>query len=174
MMSPTPPLNLVAALARLDRDLRIRWARHQRHWVIEIKMPERQPARVAEKPNPFSTTPRGMDTWEGYKEGWLYVTKLPHPIPYPTDFILAHLKHLSLEAHQAKDALIQRLEEAEAEDEARNLREWAVINEQGAKEIYDRLQWDNKRQISTHVAGPNPLRVEHEGFTTYDRRKVTA
>ncbi len=173
-MNPVPPLNLVAALARFDRDLRIRWARHQRHWVIEIKLPERQPGRVAERPNPFSETPRGKDTWEGWQQGWMYVTKLPHPIPYPTEFVIQHLKHLSLEAHRAKDALIERLDAAEAEDEARIKREWDVINEQGAKELFDRLAWDSKRQISTHVAGPNPRRVDHDGFTTYDRRAVVA
>jgi hypothetical protein len=137
-------------------------------------MPERQPGRIAEQPSPFGTTPRARDTWEGWQQGWLFVTKLPHPIPYPTDFVLAHLKHLSLEAHQAKDALLARLDEAEAEDEARTKREWSVKNEQGAKEIFDRLAWDTKRTISTHVAADNPLRVEHPGFVTYDRRTVTA
>jgi len=173
-MNPIPPLNLVAALARFDRDLRIRWARHQRHWVIEIRARERQPARVAEKPSPFGTTPRAMDTFEGWKDGWLYVTKLPQPIPYPIDFILSHLKHLSLEAHQAKDELIRRLDAAEAEEEAATKRAWDVVNEQGAKELYDRLQWDNKRVISTHVAGPNPLRHEQDGYVVYDRRTVSA
>jgi hypothetical protein len=169
-----PPLGLVQKLALFDKDLRIRWATHQKCWLIELKAKERQPGYLAEKPSAFGTTPRALDAWESWRQGYVFVTKLAHPITYPWEFIAAHLKHLSLEAHQAKDELLRRLEAAEAEDEAATKRAWDVVNEQGAKEIYDRLQWDNKRVISTHVAGDNPLRAEHDGFVTYDRRKVTA
>lgn len=173
-MNPMPPLSLVRDLNALDSSLRIRWGVHQHLWIIETKMQARQPGYLAEKPNPLGNTPRARDWWDGWSSGYLFVTQLPHPIPYPAEFVIAHLKHLSLEAHRAKEAIISRLDAAEAEDEERRLREWARVNEIGSKEIWDRLQWDNKRAISTHVAGPNPDRVEHDGFTTYDRRKVTA
>jgi len=173
-MNPMPPLSLVQNLQRLDPLLRIRWATHGKHWLIEVKARERQPGWLAEKPSAFGTTPRALDAWDGWRQGYCYVTKLRHPIEYPWDFIAAHLKHLTLEAHQAKDELLRRLDAAEAEEEAETKRAWDTINEQGAREIYDRLAWDTKRQISTHVAGDNPLRTEHDGFVTYDRRGVTA
>jgi len=173
-VTPTQAPHLIRALHAFDPQMRWRWATHGKHWVIELKMPERQPAWLLERPNPFGHTNRAKDTWDGYKEGYLYVTKMKHPVEYPWAFIAEHLRHLSLEAHAAKDRLIDRLDAAEAEEEARNQRAWNVINEQGAKELYDRLQWDNKRAISTHVAGPNPLRHEHDGYVVYDRRTVNA
>jgi len=173
-MSPTQAPHLVRALHAFDPQMRWRWARHGKHWVIELKMPERQPAWLLERPNPFGQTNRAKDTWEGYKDGYLYVTKMKHPVEYPWAFIADHLRHLSLEAHQAKDALIARLDAAEAEEEAAIQRKWATGNEAAAREIFDRMAWDTKRQISTHVAGPNPLRSEHEGYVVYDRRKVMA
>ncbi len=173
-MNPIPPLAIVRDLAAYDKSLRIRWGQFQKLWIIETKMAERQPGYLAERPNPLGHTPRAKDWWDGWSQGYLFVTQLPHPIPYPTEFVIAHLKHLSLEAHRAKDAIISRLDAAEAEDDARMAREWARVNETGAKEIYDQLQWDQKRAISTHVAGENPHRTEHDGFVTYDRRTVTA
>ena len=171
-MSPSPPDGLIENLRRLDPTLRLRWATHQHKWLIEVKARERQPSWQAERPSPIGTTPRALDWWEGWKDGYVYVTALAHPIRFPWPFIAHHLKHLSLEAHQAKDRLIERLDAAEAEQEASTKREWSTVNEAGAKELYDRLQWDNKREISTYVAGPNPHLVQRDGFTVYDRRRV--
>lgn len=172
-MNPIPPLSLVQNLALLDKDLRIRWGRHQAVWLIELKVKERQPAYLAEKPNPMGTTPRAKDWWESWVDGYAFVTKLAHPIVYPWDFIAAHLKHLSLEAHQGKAELLRRLDAAEAEDEAKAKREWARINETGAKEIYDRLAWDTKREISTYVGTSAPKEEARDGYVVVDRR-VTA
>lgn len=170
MDSPIPDLGLVQHLARLDKSLRLRWATHQKKWLIELKVREREPQWLAERPNPMGTTPRAKDTWDGWKDGYMYVTALSHPITYPWAFIAEHLKHLSLEAHHAKTALVERLDAAEAEDEARVTRDWALKNETGAKELYDRLQWSEKREISTFVAGPNPNVEQREGYAVVDRR----
>lgn len=167
-MTPTPDPGLVANLRRLDPDLRLRWGRHQALWLIELKAREREPAWLAERPNPMGSTPRAMDTWEGWKDGYMYVTRLAHPITYPWAFIAEHLTHLSLEAHRAKDALLERLEAAEAEDEARAKRAWDVVNEAGAKEIYDRLAWDQGRRVS--LATPAPREEPREGYVVVDRR----
>ncbi len=169
-MSPIPPLGLVAALARFDKDLRIRWGTHQKLWLIEVKAKERQPGWLAEKPSAFGTTPRALDAWAGWREGYCFVTQLAHPITYPWEFLAAHLTHLSLEAHQAKDALIARLDEVERQQEAATQREWDLVNEAGAKELYDRLCWTQGREISTHVAGPNPHAEPRDGYTLFDRR----
>ena len=172
-MSPIPPLGLVQKLSQFDKDLRIRWATHQKLWLIELKAKERQPGYLAEKPSAFGTTPRALDAWDSWRQGYVYVTKLRHPIEYPWEFIAAHLKHLSLEAHQAKDRLLERLEAAEAEEEAAIKRAWDVGNEAAAKQIYDDMSWAEGRTVSLNQPGAHPKEEAREGYVVVDRR-VTA
>lgn len=168
--APASPLGLVGQLRQFDPALRLRWARHQACWLIELHVPEQLPAWRQERPNPFGSSPRAKDEWEGWKDGYLYVTKLSHPIEYPWDFIAAHLTHLTLRAHHAKTALLERLEAAEAEAEAAAKRDFATQGEAAAKELYDRLAWDQGRRVSLQQPGENPLLEAREGFVVRDRR----
>ena len=171
-MSPSPPDGLVEHLRRLDPQLRLRWGRHQAKWLVEIKAREREPAYLAERPSPIGTTPRALDWWEGWKDGYVYVTALAHPIRFPWPFIAHHLKHLSLEAHQAKDRLIERLDAAEAEQEASKKREWNTINEAGAKELYEAFAWEQGRRVSLHQPAPSVKEEPRDGYVLRDRRVV--
>jgi hypothetical protein len=171
-MSPSPPDGLVENLRRLDPDLRLRWGRHQAKWIIEVKVQERLPQREQERPSPVGTSPRALDWWEGWTAipPGLYVTALPQPCPFPWDFIAAHLKHLSLEAHQAKDRLIERLDAAEREEEMAAKRKWAVGNEAAAKTLYDDFAWEQGRRVSLNQPGANPKIEPRDGFSVVDRR----
>lgn len=169
-MNPTPDPGLVRNLAALDPALRLRWGRHQKKWIIDVRAEARQPSWQQERPNPLGESPRALDWWEGWKAGYLYVTALAHPIAFPWEFIAAHLKHLSLEAHRAKDALIDRLDEAEREQEAAAKRKWAVGNEAAAKQLYDDLAWEQGRRVSLHQPGSHPKEESRDGFVIRDRR----
>ena len=172
-MSPSPPDGLVENLRRLDPELRLRWGQHQ-HRVDHRGAGARgaQEQWQQERPSPVGTSPRALDWWEGWSSGFLHVTALAHPIAYPWSFIAAHLKHLSLEAHHAKDALIERLDAAEREEEMAAKRKWATGNEAAAKTLFDDWGWEQKRKISTFVPGENPHITSCDGFVVYDRRRV--
>lgn len=171
----TPDKGLVENLRRLDPDLRLRWGRHQHKWMIELRVPEQHPSWVQERPTVESNDdPRYLDVQEGWKDGYVYVTMLPHPIPYPWDFIAAHLKHLSLRAHRAKDRLVERLEEAEAKDQASKWREWVNVNEAASKDLYDMLAWDQGRTVSLAEVGPSVREEAREGYVVLDRRVKVA
>jgi hypothetical protein len=169
-MSPSPPDGLVENLRRLDPQLRLRWGQHQHKWIIEVKAQERLPQREQERPSPVGTSPRALDWWEGWVGGYLYVTALPQPCPFPWDFIAQHLKHLSLEAHHAKDALLERLDAAEREQEAVAKRKWAVGNEAAAKTLYDDFAWEQGRRVSMNQPAPSTKIEPREGFSIVDRR----
>jgi hypothetical protein len=170
-MSPSPPDGLVENLRRLDPQLRLRWGQHQAKWIIEVRARgERQPQWQQERPSPIGTSPRALDWWSGWKDGWLFVTALAHPIAYPWEFIAAHLKHLSLEAHLAKDALVERLDAAEREEEAAAKRKWATGNEAAAKTLYDDFAWEQGRRVSLHQPGSSVKEQARDGYTVLDRR----
>lgn len=168
--APLAPNWLVEHLRRFDSDLRLRWGAHQEKWLIEVKARERQPDYLKEKPSAVGTTPRALDWWDGWRDGYVYVTALAHPVRYPWEFIASHLTHLSLEAHRSKDALLDRLDAAEAEDEARAKRTWNTANEAGAKELYEMLAWDQGRRVSLNEPGANPLLEQRDGYVVVDRR----
>jgi hypothetical protein len=173
-MSPSPPDGLVENLRRLDPELRLRWGQHQHKWIIEVRARgERQEQWQQERPSPIGTSPRALDWLEGWKAGYFYVTALAHPIVYPWPFIAAHLKHLSLEAHHAKDALLERLDEAERQEELAAKGPWKVANEAGAKTLYDDLAWEQGRRVSLNQPAPSVKEEPREGYTVRDRR-VTA
>jgi hypothetical protein len=161
----------VEGLRQYDSALRLRWGIHQRCWIVEVRARgERQPQWQQERPSPIGTSPRALDWWSGWKDGYLFVTKLAHPIPYPLEFVLAHLKHLSLEAHQAKDRLIERLDAAEREEEMAAKRAFAVGNEAAAKQLYDDWSWEQGRRVSMNQPGLNPHIEARDGFSVVDRR----
>jgi hypothetical protein len=173
MIAPAPPDGLIDHLRRFDPMLRLRWATHQAKWLIEIQLPPRSPALRAERPSPLGTSPRALDWWDGWKDGYLYVTALAHPITYPWEFIAAHLTHLTLNAHLAKDALMGRLDEAERLEEVSVDRAWDVVNEAGAKTLYDDMAWESGRRVSMNDAGRPAKEEAREGYVVMDRR-VTA
>lgn len=170
MIPPRPPDGLVDNLRRFDPALRLRWGRHQELWLIEVKLPPRAPQLHAERPSPIGRTPHALDWWEGWKDGYLYVTQMRHPIEYPWDFIAAHLKHLSLQADHAKDALLDRLDAAEAAEEAAADRAWQVNNEAAAKQLYDDFAWDQGRRVSLNEPGAHPKEEARDGYIVLDRR----
>jgi hypothetical protein len=170
-VSPSPPDGLVENLRRLDPDLRLRWATHQQVWLVELQVKERQPSYLAEKPSAVGTTPRALYWWDSWRLGRIFVTKFTHPIRFPWEFLAAHLKHLSLEAHHAKDALLERLDEVERQEEVAAKRKWDVGNEAAAKTLFDDWGWEQKRKISTFVPGENPHVTSCDGFVVYDRRR---
>lgn len=165
MSQPTPPAGLVADLQAFDASLRLRWGRFTQKWIVEKKLPPRHPAYTGERPNPLGKSPAAKDAFDGWRQGYVVALIVPNDPEYlNTTVITAALRRNDL-WNGGPDALNRRLDEEIAREEAavdRQIDRWA---EQGSKELWDRLAWNEKRRVNVPVA------VE-EGFTVTDRRTV--
>lgn len=169
--APTPDPAFVAALARYDALLRVRWAPRLAVWFIERKLPERSRQRLVERPNPFKSA-RGQDLYESWKEGYVHVLSVP------PDMLDQRVFDALAEADTWRqggfDAINRQLDEAEAQREATVDREIATWSEGAASDAYDRLAWLDGRRVALTEEGSGVIpsdRVEqHEGFTVRIRK----
>jgi len=170
----TPPSSFVKDLAAYDPALRCRFGRHMQKWLIERKLEIRNPAWLAERPlNPFGHGARAKDLWAGWREGYVHVLTVP-PDLLAWSIVAPHLAAVDREQAGGWQALIQRIEDADAVLEAqreRNVVNWA---EATAGEAADVIMWREGHRLATPhepsgVASSD--RVEaHDGFTVRVRK----
>jgi len=170
----TPPRSFVKDLAAYDPALRVRWAKHMGKWLIERKLELRNPAWLAERPlNPFGHSPRAKDLWQGWRQGYVHVLTVPREL-LAWSVVAPHLAAVDREQAGSWEALIQRIEEADAKleaERARNVVNWA---EATAGEAADTIMWREGHRVATAHAPSGVAssdRVEtHEGFTVRVRK----
>lgn len=171
----TAPETFVAALARYDARLRVRWGARTHRWIIERKMPERSPSWLRERPSPYRS-PRGLDAWDGWREGYV-VVMFVDPEMLHWSVVEPELAESDAVAQGGFAALSRKLDaQAEQEDAAtdRTIANWSAA---ASSEAYDRLMWLQGNRIATPFAEvPEPLvpTEQHDGFVVRMRRSMDA
>lgn len=168
-MTPCPVF--VDQLRLFDPLLRVRWGVRTNLWIIERKMPEQHKQLLSERPSPWKS-PRGLDLYDGWKEGYVHVLSV-HPTMLDTRVFDVLREHDSWHVggmeklSQAFDA-IQACEEAQAD------RAIATWNESASREMHDLLQWGLGNRIGMQPASTGVKQADriekHDGFTVIIKR----
>ena len=144
----TPPEGFVKDLRAYDPALRVRWGEASKTWIIERFIREhRHPQLYAEMPPRFSRVPWLADEWVGWQEGYVSVGRV-NPGYLHWNLIAPKLRAVDLYVVGGKDALIRKLDAADAAWEAERERDQQNIIEAAISESYDRLKWLGKERIS--------------------------
>lgn len=165
-MTPTPPASLVADLRAFDPSLRIRYGRHTQKFLIEKKLPPRHPSYTSERPNPLGRSPAAKDAFAGWREGYVVALIVPNVPELLNSTVVLAVLHRNALWNGGPEALNRRLDDEIAREDAAVDRQVDTWAEQGSKEMYDRLGWNEKRKVNVPVA------VEDGSFTVTDRRTV--
>jgi hypothetical protein len=161
----TPPESFVRDLRAYDPALRARWATRTRQWFIEVKLDERVPQLLRERPNPWGGD-IGHDLYAGWREGYLHVTSVPvGQLEWSRVAPTLHLA--SIVAKRRIDHIADQVEAIEAEREAAADKAIATWAADASSDAYDRLAWAGKRRVDV------PVEVR-DGYVVSDRRTVSA
>ncbi|HJQ65353.1 MAG TPA: hypothetical protein VJ816_03195 [Gemmatimonadales bacterium] len=165
----TPDPSFVKDLQAYDAKLRVRWGRHTERWIIERKVPDRDPAWRAERPiNPFGTNKRAKDLWAGWREGYVCVM-LVHPSLLNWRTVAPELAASDSQHAGSWEALADRMDAADAAMEAERMRTVTNWSESASKAGADHLFWQQKHTIA--VTQPTPYEARHpDGFIVRTRR----
>jgi hypothetical protein len=167
----TPPADFVRQLHDFDSSLRCRWGKHLGQWLIEVKVRERQPSWLRERPNGLGRSARAKDLWLAWMEGYLHVLTV-HPSLLTWDKVAPVLRSIRLEDTGQVAALIRKLDEEDAAWERSTDRLRDNLNEVGASELYDALTWEQGRRVSAFNPEPLATLETREGYKVQDRRRV--
>ena len=138
-------------------------------WLIERKLDLRNPAWLAERPlNPFGHGARAKDLWIGWRAGYVHVLTVPREL-LAWSVVAPHLAAVDREQAGSWDALIQRIEDADAALEAQKARAVVTWADAAAGEAADTIQWREGHRVATAhepsgVASSDRIEA-HEGFT---------
>ena len=168
-----PPADLVADLKQFDPTLRIRWGGYTQMWFIERQMPSLHIQYLREKPNPYKS-PRGLDVYAGWKEGFLHVLTVAPELITNKPLIFETLRSCDSWRVGGMEKLSQELDRIHVHEEGQVDRAIETWNQSASREMHDQLQWRLGNRISMR---PDPTGItstdqveHHEGFTVVDKR----
>lgn len=164
----TPDPSFVKDLTAYDRQLRVRWGPHTARWLIERRLPPRNPQWIAERPNPFGRSPRAKDLWEGWKAGYLHVLSVDRELLH-WQTVAPVLAEADAQQAGGWAALNVKMDAAEAAWEASLDRERVTWQQAAGYEAADMLAWLQGRRVS--MFQPEAEAIRHpDGFVIRDRR----
>ena len=170
MDTHTPPPAFVAELRRYDPELRVRFARHQKCFIIDKKMPPRNRRYLQERPTSWRG-PRGRDLWEGWRDGYVHVLNVPLDMLDARVFeVLAESDSWRQGGMEGINRQLDALDAAAERAAEKKVDDWA---QDATRESYERLMWLNGHRqrvpddLDSHDATPTPEPVveHHDGFT---------
>ena len=164
----TPDSSFVKDLAAYDPRLRVRFGRHTERWLIERHLPERNPAWVAERPNPFGRSPRAKDLWEGWRDGYVHVLTVDRAL-LNWQTVAPALAEADVQQAGSWAALNHKMDEAETAWEAALDRERQDWTQQASYDAYDHMAYFEGRRIALYNPEPQ-TEVHPDGFLIRDRR----
>ena len=172
MIAPTPPASILIDLRRYDPELRLRWGQRTGLWIIEKRLPQRHHRYTGERPSPYKS-PRGLDLFDGWKEGFVHVLFV-HPSLLGAPVMWDALAGADTHRQGGVDALNRKLDEAEIAKQKASDKETHDMNAGAASDMFDRIAWLDGRRVTV----PNPEPVEGrwsdeahpDGFVIRDRR----
>jgi hypothetical protein len=166
----TPDPSFVRDLTAYDPRLRCRWARHAETWFIERKLEARNPAWRAERPlNPFGTSKRKKDLWEGWREGYVHVLSV-HPSLLHWRTVAPALAESDREQAGSWQALADQMDAADAAMDAARERTLTNWSEAASKDAADHLYWQQGHTIGL-APPPAPVGERHpDGFLVRIRK----
>ena len=141
----TPMPGFVKDLHAYDRQLRVRWSTHTSRWLIERKLPPRNPQFLREIPNAW-TSPRGLDLYEGITEGYVHVMSV-HPDLLAWSIVAPELSRCDAERAGGFAGLNAELDAAEAQWQAGVDRERQNFLESASRAAHDDLAWADGRRV---------------------------
>ena len=152
------PTTFTDKLARYDRKLRCRWAPRCKLWFIERRMDRLNPQYLGEQPNPYKS-PRGLDLFDGWREGYLNVMAV-HPTLLD-DRVFDTLAQADAWRVGGFNEINRQLDAEQERWERQTDRQAQNFCEEASKEAYDRLAWLQGNRFATPFAEePEPKLIE--------------
>lgn len=164
-----PPVSFVRDLHGYDAALRVRFGVHTKRWIIERRLPERNPQWVQERANPFGRGNRAKDLWLGWKEGYVHVLSVDRDL-LNWQTVAPVLAEADMQQAGSWAKLNAKMDEAEAKWEAGIDREQKDWTEQASYAAYDHMAYFEGRRISMFDPGEVPAERHPDGFLIRDRR----
>lgn len=141
------PDGFVSDLRRYDSALRVRWGAASKKWLIERYLRPMHPQVWQEMPPEHSRKPLFADAWDGWREGYVTVlTVAPDLLHW--NLVVQALAENDMGRLGGKDALLRKIEAAEAEWESAQQREIDTFVEAGTSESVERMAWLTGRRVA--------------------------
>lgn len=172
---PALPLGFERELTAYDKALRVRWGTNSELWIIERLLKPQQPSWLAEKPSPWKNK-KGLDLWEGWKDGYVCVLMV-HPTCLHWNLVIQALRDADLQVQEGAKGLIRKLDAAEEQWERDTDKVIDTWSGDAANEAYHRLKWLQGERMVLDAEEREPvtrdLVTQRDGYTVVERRRVS-